>query len=431
MKYEALDTKLQAEKESCDAMMRTSRTQGRLLGLAERKLESLEHQQTWRDVKERKDDAHKQSAEARQAAIDASDALLVAQRAAADQKQRANDLKKAMEVKATSDEANMLAAARAKIASLQESSTQTASEAHIEASRANDDMEVALKQSSRARHRSNTQRSAADEKVNIAQGRAAKQEDIASRLKSKTATIRLHASQATKAASEVRQAQAMTETARQAAEVAQFEMRKESKEIRKSWHDRLQTAKLNKANVTGTLTELQGELHTQEYNRDKAQNAVDAIQKKQHDIEQTANEEANIAKEAIRVAKAEEQAKRGEFAIKNQLAKQKSEEELAVEERELAHRLNMEKMVMKTNSHVSINHAMERGVWVQHNEQVKVLRHKGLKMTAEARHGSLTQKSEVYKQIADDANAAKASFDYSAQHGKNFDSEMEAIEAAP
>lgn len=165
VKYEALDTKLQAEKESCDAMMRTSRTQGRLLGLAERKLESLEHQQTWRDVKERKDDAHKQSAEARQAAIDASDALLVAQRAAADQKQRANDLKKAMEVKATSDEANMLAAARAKIASLQESSTQTASEAHIEASRANDDMEVALKQSSRARHRSNTQRSAADEKV--------------------------------------------------------------------------------------------------------------------------------------------------------------------------------------------------------------------------------------------------------------------------
>jgi len=317
------------------------------------------------------------------------------------------------------------------VASLQESSTQQKSEADIEISRANDDMEAALKQTSSARHRSNTQRAAADEKVNIAQARTAKQENIASRHKSKTASIQLQASQATKAASEARQEQALTETARQAAEVAQFEMRKESKQVRKSWQDKLQVAKLNKANATGTLTELKGELKARQQDRDKAQDAVNAIETKQHDVQQTANEEANIAKEAIRVAKAEEKAKRGEFAIMNQLAMQKSQEELAVEERNLAHRLNLEKMVMQTNSHISINHAMERGVWVQHNAQVKVVRHKGLKMKAEARHDMLTQQSQVYKEITDEAKEAKASFDYSAQHGKNFDYEMEAIKAAP
>merc|ERR1711865_1065687 len=85
-------------------------------------------------------------------------------------------------------------------------------------------------------------------------------------------------------------------------------------------------------------------------------------------------------------------------------------DQLAEEQRNLAHQLTMEKMVLKTQNHIAINQVRTRGVMVRRDAAVRVLRHKGLQIATEAKHGLLNKQAEMYESIAKDVQDAKASF---------------------
>merc|ERR1711865_755699 len=107
-------------------------------------------------------------------------------------------------------------------------------------------------------------------------------------------------------------------------------------------------------------------------------------------------------------------------------------DQLAEEQRNLAHQLTMQKMVLNTQNHIAINQVRTRGVMVRRDAAVRVLRHKGLQMATEAKHGLLNKQSEMYESIAKDAQEAKASFVAQMQeNAKNHLAQMEASEAAP
>jgi len=414
-----------------EKLSREYKSEHRRLVLRERNLDEFQREQMWHEIRKRKKEASRRIEEAKQEAIAAAKAHLLAERAAVEQKQNALDRKRTMHDKLEADATLLKSRSDEAIAAAKASIEQAESESKLVVMHSTKDLEQALTDARASRERSQIQTAAADAKVEKAQSRALAEEDKANKLKSVASAMQLHAAETAKGAAELRQQQQQSESDMRAAEQNHFEYKKEAIQIEKSWRDRLRKAKQDEQDAHLALKEHTRQVKELRVSLPPIESELEDSHKRLRSTEVKMAEQQAIAQDGIKQAQAEaiaeqRKAKKGADEVKM------TQDEMVVKvQDEMNHKIKMVKMASDTKQYIASNNAKIQIVDGEREAGLRIIDHNSTFNEANLRHNTLKSQTEHHVRTKQEAVTDLKSFKASQAQTTKLSAELKDLYSSP